>query len=237
MSRLPLFCLPYAGGVAQNIYARWQTLLPAHLQVLPLELAGHGRRMPEPFADDMAEAAQDICRQIAAALHGRKLWALYGHSMGALLAAEVLAQVNAAGLPAPHTCFLSGRNPPHAPLSRAPIHDLPQAEFLERIRALGGTPQQFFEIPELVEIFLPVLRSDYRLVETWAGRASHHCSPARLVFFQSDADPLLNPVLLPEWQQYSSQPLQIEHFAGDHFFLQPQAAQLCARIAAHLPAA
>ncbi|WP_338846247.1 alpha/beta fold hydrolase [Massilia sp. W12] len=229
-----LFCLPYAGGIAQSIYARWQQYLP-HLRVHPLDIAGHGRRYTEAFDADLAGAAQDICRKITAHLaqHGGT-WMLYGHSMGSMLAYETLAAAHAAGLPGPEVCFLSGRNPLHVPRNRREIHELPDEEFLQEIQQLGGTSQRFFENPELVQMFLPVLRSDYRLVERWRLQQTPHISSAPLVFFSSADDTLLDHGRLHEWQNYSSQPLHIEHFAGDHFFLLPQAEQVCARIASCL---
>lgn len=229
-----LFCLPYAGGIAQSIYARWQQYLP-QLRVHPLDIAGHGRRYSEAFDADLSHAAQDICRKIAAHLaqHGGS-WMLYGHSMGSMLAYETLAAAHAAGLPAPEVCFVSGRNPLHLPRKRRQIHQLPEAEFLQEIQQLGGTSQKFFENPELVQMFLPVLRNDYRLVECWQLREPAHVSCAPLVFFSSAADTLLDHDLLGEWQHYTSQPLRIEHFEGDHFFLLPQAEQVCARITACL---
>lgn len=82
-----LFCLPCAGGSASS-YLRWRRLLPAHIQVLPLELPGRGSRMAETALRDFDTLSMQLTGRVAADLASwpQARYALFGHSMGALLA-------------------------------------------------------------------------------------------------------------------------------------------------------
>lgn len=229
---LPLLCLPYAGSSAALVYREWQRHFPQWVQVLPVELAGHGRRMAEPFAANLQAAAQDVLVRNRARVQAGP-YAIYGHSMGALLAYVLLAVIERAGMPAPVAVFLSGRKPPHLPVTQR-LHDLDDSRFLDRIRALGGTPDAFFEHRELVDMFLPILRSDYGLIERWALPARPHITAADLVLLHSDQDPLAHPEEVAQWARYGSGRVCSHGFVGDHFFLNTHTAEICALITAHL---
>lgn len=230
---LSLFCLPYAGGSAAIIYRDWARYLPAWIQVHPLELAGHGRRMAEPFHPSIEHAAQDMRRAVISRLRDNPRYALYGHSMGALLAYALASALAHAGAPTPQALFLSGRKPPHAPPGQL-LHMLDDTAFLDRIHALGGTPDTFFEQPELVELFLPILRSDHGLIERYRPIDPIHVSSADLVLLYGEGDPLAQPGQMHEWARYSRGRICLHRFDGGHFFLNDAAGAVCALIAAHL---
>ena len=63
MSKCQIFCLPYAGG-SSLIYSDWRTLLSSHIEIVPIEMNGRGKRLVEPFYKDTQEAAEDILKQI-----------------------------------------------------------------------------------------------------------------------------------------------------------------------------
>lgn len=103
--RLRMFCLPYSGASAM-VYVRWRRALPDWLQVCPLELPGRGMRMDEPLQRDIKTLAAQLADEI-----GRDLgspYALFGHSLGGLLAFELAHALKARNLPAPLALFASG---------------------------------------------------------------------------------------------------------------------------------
>src|SRR5882672_3393844 len=80
------FCLPYSCGSA-TAYARWRRLLPSWIDVQPVEWPGRGTRMDEPLMTDPHRLAEKLAGELQPALDCP--YALFGHSLGALVAFEV----------------------------------------------------------------------------------------------------------------------------------------------------
>jgi medium-chain acyl-[acyl-carrier-protein] hydrolase len=87
-----LFCIPYAGGSANLIFKSWQAELPATIRVIPMELPGHGSRMKEPRLGCVSDVVADLLPQIRAAAADSP-YAIYGHSMGTLIAYELIKAI------------------------------------------------------------------------------------------------------------------------------------------------
>ncbi|MDX6364022.1 MAG: hypothetical protein QOC85_3032, partial [Streptomyces sp.] len=161
--RPTLLCLPHAGGAARA-FASLAAALPGAARTTLLELPGHGSRMAEPLRDDFAAVMEDLVRGSAA--HTTGPYVLLGHSMGAAFAYEIGRYWSALGRP-PAGVVVVGRNGPTARRILPDLHTLAAPAFLESVRRLGGTPPQLFEHPELVELFVPVLRADFTISETY----------------------------------------------------------------------
>ncbi|WP_163029419.1 thioesterase II family protein, partial [Pseudomonas viridiflava] len=101
---MKLFCLPYSGASAM-FYSPWRRTLPDWLNVRPLELPGRGMRMAEPLQTDIVQLADQLADEIAAELDTP--YALFGHSLGGLLAFELAHALRVRGLPAPLALFTS----------------------------------------------------------------------------------------------------------------------------------
>ena len=160
-----LFCLPHAGSGATSYY-RWRRVLPGSVAVCPVMLPGREMRLAEPSLPDAGALADALMAASADVLD--RPYAIFGHSMGALLAYEWTVRIAAAGLPGPVRLFASGRNAPQIPYTHAVLHRLGEEDFVEALRTrYGGLPEGFLADPEMREVFLPILRADLRLVETY----------------------------------------------------------------------
>lgn len=232
MNAIYLFGIPYAGGSAAAIYGRWARHLQGRFKVVPLELAGHGRRMGEPFHDTMAEVVDDLFHAVSPVAREHP-YSLYGHSMGCAVAYELVKKLESQGYPPPRTVFLSGRNPPHHHYARSPLHLMADDVFLREIRKLGGTPDEFFEMKSLIEAFLPIIRSDYRIIERYAFTPPAHVMDADLVFLHSDGDPLVTEPALQEWRGYCTGRFEVGRFNGGHFFINDQGEKICELVSSH----
>jgi medium-chain acyl-[acyl-carrier-protein] hydrolase len=223
---IDLYCIPYAGGTAKVIYNGWQKHLPPTIRVVPLELAGHGHRITEPFHASVQAVVADMLSQIKARGGGSE-YAIYGHSMGSLVAYELCRALDAEGLPTPATLFVSGRRPPHrCPRSRN-IHLLSDAALLREMEKLGGTPKEFFEDPNLIKAFLPIFRSDYRLLERYHFEPPIQSVAADIVFLYSESDSVVAGADKREWAEYTSSAFSVKSFPGGHFFINEQRVAIC----------
>ncbi|MFD0313334.1 thioesterase II family protein [Streptomyces flavalbus] len=226
-----LFCLPYAGGAAAA-YRQWHALAPAHIQVCPLELPGRGGRIADPPISRLRPLVDALAGAVGPFLD--RPFAVFGHSMGGLLAFELTRALVRRGQPLPAHLFVSGRSAPDAPDDGRRLHDAPDAEVLDHLRQLGGTPRSLLDDAELMELVLPTVRADFSVLESYEYRDEPPL-PVPLTVFGGDADALVSPARLHGWRRQSSAGSQLRMLPGGHFFLHTTAPTIMDTIARALP--
>ncbi|MBS0307896.1 MAG: thioesterase [Proteobacteria bacterium] len=213
--RLRLICFPYAGGSA-TVYHPWAAAVPADIELIAVQYPGRATRLREAPCTDLAALLDDIERAIPPLLD--RPFAFFGHSMGATVAYELARRLQLAGKPLPQYLFLSGRSAPQLPVTRKPIHALPEGEFLDAMRNMNGTPAEILEHRELMEMMLPIIRADFQALETW----QHHDAPMLAIpmsMFGGIADAAVPMENLDAWSACTSGKMKRHMFPGDHFFL------------------
>lgn len=227
-ARLRLFCFPYSGAPAA-VYYPWADLLPSSIELCALQYPGRGTRLVEP----LAHALDDLVASAAQALRPYldKPFAFFGHSLGALVSYELARALEsgaANGAPAslqPLRLFVSGHAAPSIPDPYPRIHHLPQAEFIQKIRELNGTPPEILEHPELMEILLPVLRADFEVCETYTWQPGRRLS-CPISACGGIADPYVGRQQLQDWSALTSGSFSLRLFPGDHFYLNTRRYEL-----------
>jgi medium-chain acyl-[acyl-carrier-protein] hydrolase len=209
-----LICFPYAGGSAA-LYTAWPDGLPEWVDVTAVALPGRGTRFDEPPSSDFAGLVSELAGAIAAA--GAPRLALFGHSLGALLAYEVARKLQArhAG---PDLLFVSGRQAPGLPSRRIPIVHLPDGEFVAELRAIGGTPAEILASDELIGMLMPMLRADFAMAEQYVPLRGPRLS-CPLVALGGITDPWVHAEDLRAWSAATTGPFSMRMFPGDHFYL------------------
>lgn len=215
---LRLFCFPHAGGSAAS-YHDWHTKLPKGVQVSAIQLPGRGARLCEPSYTDMAALVDAVTDAIAGEIDTP--FAFFGHSMGAIVAFEVARKLRERRLAQPSHLFVSACRAPHLKLDRAPLHTLPSDAFCQALADLNGTPKEALEHRELMEMLEPMLRADFKAIET---REFHQTEPLDmpLTVFAGDNDPSATVELIAPWEKHTTGGFWIKRFQGDHFYLQQQ---------------
>lgn len=227
---LRLFCFPYAGGSAA-IYRSWLDAFPVGIEVCPIELPGRGMRFVEPPHTTMEPLVQEIAATLAPYLD--RPFALFGHSMGALIAFEAAHALREKyGLNARHL-FTSAHRAPQIPDPATAVHDLPEPEFWERLRELNGTSDDVLKHPELLSAIQPMLRADFSLCDryTYVDRPRLSCPITALGGLQ---DPKADRESLGAWREQTDATFRLHMLQGDHFFLRTNAASLREIIIEHL---
>jgi surfactin synthase thioesterase subunit len=126
----------------------------------------------------------------------------------------------------PQHLFVSGRNASHIPLGLKDLHKLPDAEFIEALdQRYGGMPKEILETPELLELYLPILRADLTLLETHDYRAKPKLECPISVFAGKEDRNVTGEKLLA-WQEHTTGPFEMRWFEGDHFYLTGQSRPL-----------
>lgn len=221
-SRVRLFCFPYAGG-SPFIFRNWQASLPESVEVCPVQLPGHVRRLKEPPYRHLKPLVEAIAGTISSVLN--KPFTFFGHSMGGLISFELARHLRREGGPQPVHLFVSGLRAPQLPDSDPPFHDLPEPEFLEELRQLRGTPDEIFDHPEMIQIITPVLRADFSVCQTYVYTPEPPLD-CPITAFGGVSDPETSDGRLLAWQVQTTSSFTMRMFPGDHFFVNTEQTQV-----------
>ncbi|MCM2427006.1 thioesterase II family protein [Streptomyces sp. RKAG337] len=208
-----LFCFAHAGGSASFFFPLSRDLSPG-VEVLSVQYPGRQDRRTEPNIPDMGELADRAAEALLP--FADRPFALFGHSMGATLAYEVARRLQAAGARA-SALFVSGRRAPHRVVDDG-LHLLSDRELVDDILALDGTGSRMFGDPEMLEMVLPSIRSDYRAAETYRYVPGPllDCPVHALTGF---SDPRVEVQELHHWGEHTTGPFDLQVFSGGHFYL------------------
>ena len=231
-ARTRLLCLPFAGGGAST-YAGWIRLQPATVEVLPVQLPGREHRIGEPPYREMDALLDRLMETLIDPIAGEV--ALFGHSMGALVAAELARRMADSGRP-PLRLLVSGFPPPHHARAQTALHRLPREAMLRELAKLNGLRPEVLASPELVDLILPTLYADLRLEETHAPTPLAPL-PCPVSVFAADGDPIMPGASVEAWREATSRECIIHRFHGDHFYLLARLPEVLALIEQDLEAA
>jgi medium-chain acyl-[acyl-carrier-protein] hydrolase len=230
-ARARLFCVPYA-GVGASVYRLWPKGLPASLEVCAVHLPGREQRSREPSKTSIAELVDELVPALKPYLD--LPFAIFGHSMGAVLASELTRALADARHPLPQHLFVSGRRPPHMAGPETPMSGLSDPEFIAELnRRYGGIPAEILQQPDLMALFIPVLRADLTALETHLPDRRTPL-PCPITVFGGLEDNLTPREHLDAWRHETSAAFQVRMYAGGHFFLNSERSKLLADIAATL---
>jgi medium-chain acyl-[acyl-carrier-protein] hydrolase len=221
--------VPYAGGNT-TIFRSWPKSLPS-VDFYALGLPGREARFTEPpftAIDPLVASAVKAMRPLA-----ERPFALFGHSMGGLIAFEIARQLRRRNAEAPVHLFVSGFRAPHLPDPRPPLFDLPRARFIDELRRISAPNLDPDQHAELIDLMLPTLRADFRVVQTYGYRAEAMLT-CPITAFGGSQDIDVSERDLQEWRQQTSAAFTMKMLPGGHFFLQTQSQNLLVEIAHQL---
>lgn len=215
LAALRLFCLPYAGG-SSLIFRTWSDYLPPSVEVCAIELPGRGKQIQLPPYSKI----EPLVDAIASVIHPYldKPFAFFGHSMGGLVSFELTRLLRKKYSISPLHLFISGRRAPHIPDAEPPLYNLPDSDFIDELRHLNGTPKAVLENAELMQLFLPILRADFAVLETYiyTPEPTLECP---ITVFGGLQDSKVSCDVLQAWQEHTKAAFALHMFPGDHFFM------------------
>lgn len=223
---MKLFCFPFAGGSCYS-YKVFLPFVPAGIKLVSMELPGRGARIREALLTDIHSMADDLYKKISGQLS--EPYAFYGHSMGTVLAYLVTKRIIADGLPVPVCLVMTGRGGPSAPDKEYSRHLLPKTEFREELKKLGGIPDELLAHEELMDLYEPVLRADFKALEQYVYQETACFDIPMLVM--AGLEERISREELMSWQKETCKPLQARRFTGKHFFIFDHARELMALVA------
>lgn len=227
---LRLFCFPYAGGSA-SIFRGWAESLPPTVEVCAVQLPGRGIRMLEPAITRVPKLIKAIAPVILA--HLDKPFAFFGHSMGTIISLELARYLKRKAGVEPVHLFVSGGRAPQLIAPELKTYNLPEAEFLEELRRLNGTPSEILEHPELMDLLLPVLRADFELVQTYVYTDGKPLT-CPITAFGGSLDKDVGLRRLQGWRAQTIAQFSLNMIPGDHFFIHSSQKKLLSALSKEL---
>lgn len=227
-----LYCLPYAGG-GSAIYRSWSALLPQFC-VIPVRLPGREMRIrdvPERTLDRIVPILADLLDERAARSPGVP-FALFGHSMGALIAFETTRELEQSGRAAPSSLCVSARHAPAA-AAREDWSGVPQMDddqFCEFLGDLSPINRTHLADPALRELLLPILRADFELCLSWRRDPAARIR-TDLLAIAGTQDQHVPPQAVRPWRSATTGRFALADIPGDHFFVTADPAAVTAVIA------
>jgi surfactin synthase thioesterase subunit len=211
---LTLFSLPCAGASAA-MYLRWRRRLPSWVQMQPLELPGRGGRLQEATEKTFEALAASLCDELGT--YPPQRYALFGHSMGGLLAYRIAQGLRTRMRSLPVALLISGCAAPSQQDWKRYADKEGDAALIADLRKQNGTPEEVFENPELLSITLSLLAADYRICASFRYEELPPL-PIPIHVFGGRTDEI-HKSKLEEWRSESAVDFSLDWFDGDHFFL------------------
>jgi surfactin synthase thioesterase subunit len=214
MDTINLYCLPFSGG-SKYSYKGFSKYAPPFLNLIPVEIPGRGTRSGEALLTSLELTADDVFNQIKNDLNTP--YAIYGHSMGGILAYLVTRRIISAGLNQPLHLFVTGCVAPSLKYRDLVDHTLPKEEFLQKIKELGGSPDSVLSNPALMEFFEPILRADFEAVATYQHIPAPPFAIPISVVLGDEENATTEEAL--QWQKETTAPVEVKTLPGNHFFI------------------
>jgi medium-chain acyl-[acyl-carrier-protein] hydrolase len=214
-TRVRLVCFPYAGAGTSALRS-WSQLLPSFVETRIIQLPGRGSLFREAPFTAIEPLVQWVVQRESAVL--QPPFALFGHSLGALVAFEVARALRRMGHTLPLCIIVSGRTAPQLPDPNEPVHALPLEALRARLKSLGGTPPELLENEELMNLIIPTLRADFQVSETYryTAEAPLKCPIVALGGTEDDTTPV---EALLMWREQTTSYFRHHLFRGGHFFI------------------
>jgi surfactin synthase thioesterase subunit len=209
-----LFCLPHAGAGA-SVFHGWRDRLPG-VAVLPVQPPGRETRLRDAPHHRMEPLAAELAAVILNVAEDRR-YAIYGHSLGALVAFETLREIRRLGGPQPAHLVVSGCVAPQCShddgdsVAKAPLDKL-----VEMLRQLGGTPERLLADPSVLDMLIPPIRADFTVKESYEYRHEPPLDVPLTVLASTD-DPRAPHQLQDLWRVQTTAAFRLHTLSGGHF--------------------
>ncbi|MGO4773550.1 thioesterase II family protein [Flavobacterium sp. W22_SRS_FK3] len=231
--RNKVIALPFAGGNKYS-FNSIEKYISKNVEWITLELPGRGSRFKESLLDQVDHIVDDILIQMMPYIgHGNYI--IYGHSMGTLVGYELAKKIAEKKLQQPLALFFTGRGAPGFRRFSSKKSILPTAAFWDEVNKIGGLPKEILECKELLDLYYPILKSDFKAIEdyNYLPMEVRFTFPIHIVMGKDEigiGEEKTSLVGVKGWQNETSENCTFEFLEGDHFFIFKHAESIAKRI-------
>jgi medium-chain acyl-[acyl-carrier-protein] hydrolase len=222
-----LLCFPSAGAGAVS-YRQWLNAFPPDVEVIPVELPGRGARAKEKPFTDVRALAHTLAPTLVSLMN--QPYALFGHSLGALLAFEIACVADTV----PVHLFVSAHRAPDCRQTAHALYNLPDSALCRELAKLGGMSEILLREPDVMSLLLPSIRADLQMTETYICDAAPRVLPCPVTAYAGIGDERVPMVQMEGWGRRTDRCFRLHALDGGHFYLQRAGCPLVTMIAAAL---
>ncbi len=222
-----MFFFPYAGG-GPTVYNNWSARFPNNMETWIAHYPGRGSRYNEPPIKELITLVEKINEAIQPLLD--KPFIFFGHSLGGMVAFELIRHLRQRKLPQPNILFVSACGAPQLPDPHPPIHTLPDAEFIKSLQELNGIPAEVVDHSELMKLLLLTLRADFEAIESYQYTSNGPPLTCPIIAFGGHDDLRVSQESLEGWASHTNSQFSSQYFPGDHFFINTSKEAIIASI-------
>lgn len=211
--RCAVLCAPHAGAGA-SAFAPLRRMAPPHVRIAALQPPGRETRLREDPCRTVEELVEDLLPAVVSITH--QPYALFGHSLGALTAFELVRSLRARGEVLPRCLFVSGRGAPHVRSDGIGLINQPDEVFVTMLRKLGGTPEVLLSDERMMKLIIPALRADLASHESYRYRYEEPLD-VPVVAFAATEDDRASVADVEQWGLHTSREFHLRVHSGNHF--------------------
>lgn len=216
-----LFCIPYSGGNGYS-YLAFKKQLPSGIRLINLELPGHGTRINEPLCYSVEEMTDHLLQQMENST-GEE-YALFGHSLGALLAFLLVRKISTLGKSLPMLLIVSGQTAP-SQIKPDDRYLLPDDQFIEVLREMAGTPDELLAEKGFLDFFLPIVKADFQAIAHYRYKKDQVLEVPILVLLGRQEHIRIDDAV--RWHEETTRETGFYWFEGGHFFITEHVHEVC----------
>ena len=213
--QLRVFCFPYAGGGA-SLFRTFHETMPQGVEVVPIQYPGRENLVKEPLLNSIDELVTAIYPDVKEMLDVPCVF--LGYSLGALVAFEMVRKLRRENNPLPKELIVAAHRSPHLPDSTVQIHRLPDKEMINVLRkTITDVPDQLWENAEMLKVYLPMIRADVTVSETYRY-IEEKPLPCAITACGGTHDDHVSEEEILAWQKQTSAQFAHNMIDGTHFF-------------------
>ncbi|WP_030914410.1 thioesterase II family protein [Streptosporangium amethystogenes] len=216
--RVRLVCVPNAGGGATT-FRGWADLSADDVELWAVRSPGRETRIGEKPPHRLSMIVDPVIDELSRL--APLPFALFGHSMGALVSFTTARRLRSRGLPGPRRLFVSGWNAPQIRDGMPRLGRLCDEDLMRVLHRLDGIPPEVIGNAELMSLVMPVLRADLDVAESYV----HQDEPplaCPISVFGGIGDPTTTAAGLGAWSAQTGSAFRLRLLPGGHFFIHTQ---------------
>ncbi|MFY4721400.1 thioesterase II family protein [Streptomyces sp. LaBMicrA B280] len=222
VSLCTVVCFPYAGGGAR-VFRGWQRNLSRLVNAFAVQLPGREERLSEAPESDPERLVAELCAAIEPIATSKLV--LFGHSLGAVLAARVAQELLGDRSESDAVLIVSGRRSPWSGPVSSETRWLADGELLERLGSEGGPRAELASNAEFARLMLPALKADLHLSDAAHGiRERAVRIPVIGLYGQHDEG--TPPSYVRPWARFTTGGFRSVEIDGGHFFVETKSSDV-----------
>ncbi|MDK4501207.1 thioesterase domain-containing protein [Fusobacterium necrophorum] len=210
-----LIMFPYAGG-GTSVFRKWEKLF-CDVRLYAVQYPGRENRMSEEPIKDFDILLNEVFKNLIKIIDDDRPYYLFGHSLGTKLVYELTLRIMNDSMKKPSGIIVSGGKAPCFK-EENPIYHLDDIDFIKGINRYSGTPEEIIQNIEIMKIFLPMLRADFMIDETYQRKEIEKIDIPILGLMGTD-DKELKIEELKKWEEYTTKDFKYRYIEGGHMFI------------------